>query len=193
MNNEVLDIIISLVKGVKNDGHIDSDGHVLWGCNYLLNQVLRQYDIPKDHYYVSERAAKLWESITSGKIMDYYYKCRVVLDKADGTVVLKCYKGASNSYTEWTPKKGEKLIYRDVFHDEHIVPINVLIKELVELTELNYENVLHILDKIRICKMLKEEDKEIVNRSNRSSDYKIAIAENYKDIKCVNVVTGEAL
>jgi len=71
MNNEVLDIIISLVKGVKNDGHIDSDGRVLWGCNYLLNQVLRQYDIPKDHYYVSERAAKLWESITSGKIMDY--------------------------------------------------------------------------------------------------------------------------
>lgn len=59
MNNEILDIIISLVKGVRADGHIESDNHILWGSDYLLNQVLRQYDIPKDHYYVSERASKL--------------------------------------------------------------------------------------------------------------------------------------
>lgn len=41
--------------------------------------------------------------------------------------------------------------------------------------------------------MLKDEDKTIVNRSNRSSDYKIAVAENYNGIVCVNVVTGEIL
>lgn len=193
MNNEILDIIISLVKGVRADGHIESDNHILWGSDYLLNQVLRQYDIPKDHYYVSERASKLWKRITSEEIMDYYYQKKVTLDKADGTVTLRCYKGSSSHYTEWTPQNGDKLTYRDVFHDEHIVPIKIIINELVKLPELNYENVLGVLDKIRVCKMLKEEDKTIVNRSNRSSDYKIAVAENYNGIVCVNVVTGEIL
>lgn len=39
--------------------------------------------------------------------------------------------------------------------------------------------------------MLKEEDKKIINKANRSTDYRVAIVENYRDIVCVNLKTGQ--
>lgn len=194
MENEILDIIISLINGVKAGGHIESDGQILWGSKYLLNQTIRQYSQPNDHYFISEKALDLWNKITSEDIMSKYYRDRVILDKTDGTITLKCYKGNSKHFTEWTPNKGDGLTYRDVFHDEHIVPVKMIIKELIALEHPNYENVKEILGKIRVCKMLKEEDKLIKNKSNRSTDYKKAIADNYSpQIVCINVVTGEKL
>lgn len=191
MKNEILDMIISLIKGVQAGGHIESEGHILWGSEYLLNQTIRQYNQPKEHYFISEKAYEVWNRITSENIMDKYYRERVALDRTDGSITLKCYKGNSRQFTEWTPNKGDVLTYRDVFHDEHIVPIKMIIKELVELKDLNYESVENILSKIRVCKMLKEEDKKIKNKSNRSTDYKKAIEDNYQEIRCMNLFTGE--
>lgn len=193
--NEILDLIIYLIKGIKNGNSIECDGLKLWNSKYLLNQVIRQYSQPNKYFYVSEKASALWNKITTKKIMDFFYHDKVELDLADGSIALKCYTGNSNSYTEWTPKKGDKLTYRDVFHDEHIVPIKVIINELINLEVLDYKNVKNVLGKIRICKMLKEEDKMIGNKSNRSLDYIEAFKENYAPagIVCTNVETGEVL
>lgn len=191
--NEILDIIISLIKGVQNHNHIESDGHKLWGSKYLLNQVIRQYSQPDDHYFISKDAKELWNKITSDDIMTKFYRDKLTLDKVDGSIVLKCFKGNSNSYTNWTPNKGDKLTYRDVFHDEHIVPVKMIINELIKLKEINYSSVEEVLGKIYICRMLKEEDKKILNKSNRPLDYRQAKKENYGDIVCENVVTHEII
>lgn len=193
--NEIIDIIISLVKGVNNENHIEAGNQKLWGCEYLLNQTIRQYEIPTDHYFVSEEAKKLWDHITSDNITDFYYQKKLTLDRVDGSVKLRCYTGNSKKYTEWTPNKGDKLTYRDVFHDEHIVPVKVIIDELVKLPELNYETVTKVLDNIRVCKMLKSEDKKITNKYKRPLDYKKAIAENYtpNGIVCLDIITGKKI
>ena len=47
------------------------------------------------------------------------------------------------------------------------------------MPSLDYFSVKKILDKIYICKILKEEDYKIVNRSNRPSDYKQVLQSDY--------------
>ena len=66
--NRIFDIIISLLIGIKNHDCLTEttdSGEVLTvtQCKYLLNQTIRQYQIPKDHYFVSEAALELWQKI----------------------------------------------------------------------------------------------------------------------------------
>jgi len=136
-------------------------------AKYLLNQVLRQIELSHQKCYISKNAETLWSSITEQSILDYWYQSKVVNSLSDN-ISIKIYKGASSKSTEERLlKKGDSFKYREVFHDDHIIPINVIINQLLKLDQVDDESIMAIISKISICKMLKEEDREIRERCNR--------------------------
>lgn len=202
-DNKVLDIIISFVKAVKitnvedekNCKHYLDDGNNrLWGAKYLLGQIIRQFGINDDHYFISVAADKLWKEITNGKedIKNYHYTMKVPVHKE---CKLNLYKGAAKE-----PFEKEKAFaptntfqYRQVFHDDHVIPIEDVIQKLISLETLNYENVQKILNNIYVCRMLKSENVELNrgNRNKREWDVKETIEKIYKGIHNINIVGWE--
>jgi len=186
MTNPVLDIIIELIKGVKKEENsvelTDPSGNYfkLNNAKYLLGQVIRQYHLPREKFLLSKRANELWNRLTSEDIFSRYYRCKVVCDRADG-VKIKEYKNNGKQYVERTVNKNESIIFRDVFHDEHTVSVRRIIQELTLLPELTYEAVQAVLDKIYICKMLKEEDRAIKSKVNREIDLDKNLELYYKE------------
>ena len=185
--NRVLDVIINLLMGVKNGKSLREsfNGEIveISNCAYLLNQVIRQYSIPTSHFFISKKAFELWAKIRNDCIFNYTYRDKVVKNTRD-IVSIDKYKGSEKEpYSkDHNLLFGESFIFNDVFTDEHIVPINIIIKELLSLDTYDYLSVKKVLDKIYICKLLKEEDYIIKNRSNRSSDYREVILSDYYDV-----------
>ena len=172
---KVLDIIIEFVKAIKNTPKINKDEayfymndgkNILWNAKYLLGQVLRQYAIKPNHKFISVRASKLWKEITDEEIDNYYYTKGVPVHRE---TILNLYKGAEKEPSQKDIKfeVGQKFAYRQVFHDEHIIPIDMVIEKLCELESVNYENVQKILDNIYMCRMLKSENIKL-NKGNKS-------------------------
>lgn len=169
--NEVLDIIISFIKACKKGkehAYIECDGKRIWSANYLLNQILRQYYIDDNHILVSKKAQEVWNQIAVEEDIKRFNYRNTFTAKID--VEINMYFGAKKDGEQTLIKQGQKVIWNNIFHDEHTIPINVIIKELCSLETLNYANVSKVLDKIYICKMLKEEDRNITEKSNRSSN-----------------------
>lgn len=186
--NKILDIIINLLIGIKNNNLLSEkdDNNVtmsLGGCSYLLNQTIRQYQIAKSHYFISERAFELWNRISTDDILKYTYRDKVVKN-TEYEVAIDKYKGSEKTpfAKSLSIKKGDCFIYNDVFTDEHIVTVSNIIDELLDLPTYDYLSIIKILDKIYICKMLKCEDHIIRNRSNRSTDYREVIVHDYSDV-----------
>lgn len=173
----VYDYIKELVKSIKRDGSIYIGDEKWDGSMYLLGQIIRQYCIPKSHYFVSAKAKELWERITDEDMLNYWYqhKVRCLCDEVE----IKEFSGNSNSYTRRIIHRGDEFVYRAVFHDEHIVPVKIIIEELCSYTDLTYADIRRALSKIYICKLLKEEDKKILHKSNRPSDYREALKRDY--------------
>lgn len=185
--NKILDIIINLIIGIKNNNQLseknNSNTMCLVGCSYLLNQTIRQYQISQSHYFVSEKAFELWNRISTDDIFKYTYRDKVVKN-TEYEVTINKYKGSEKTpFEKSLPiKKGDSFIYNDVFIDEHIVTVSNIIDELLNLPTYDYLSIIKILDKIYICKMLKTEDHIIKNRSNRSTDYREVIVHDYLDV-----------
>ena len=187
LGNPVLDIIINILQNTKNDNGAEKAldriectyggrTYALWNANYLLGQIIRQYQIPKSNFYISKRAFERWHQISEDDIWNYSYRSKIVVQ---GETVVKKYKGASSDGEQVTLGTGADFVFNDVFHDEHIIPINVIIKKLKSLESYNYENVSQILDQICVCRMLKEEDRRIKEKSKRPCDVKTVVNEIY--------------
>lgn len=174
--NTVLDIIIEFVSAVKSSNEITSvvDGqeYKIKAAGYLLGQIIRQYNIPEDHYYISVAAEKKWNELSNKNIWDFVYRYSITCT-SEVPVSVKKYKNNEKEPTKDVIKNGENFIFRDIFHDEHIIPVKVIVEKLIHLEELTYENVEKILDNIYICRILKEEDRKIKEKSNRPFDFEI--------------------
>ncbi len=201
--NVVLDIIIEFIKGCGNkkkddsgkdyavieNGKSGADYMAINSPAYLLGQILRQYHIPPSHYLISGAAVEKWKEISSEPIFKYWYRNPVTKDTDGETEILR-FVGSKNEGELTTIRKGDTFIFRDVFHDEHIVPISMVLEKLCKLDNPDYENVKEILDKIYICRMLKTEDrKNITKKSKRSPelDYKKNIDDYYENIDVIEV------
>ena len=188
MENKVLDIIISLLEGFKEEKEYKqhqltsiSNGrkYCIYNADYLLNQILRNLYLPDDHYLLSKGAKELWDKLSptgenGGDIQKYWYREKLVV-KCKTPVKVNEFKGASNKGIERTLEYGNSFIFRDIFHLEHMIPIEVIIKQLERLVDennLTYDSVSEVLDKIYICRITKEEDRNIdpKYKSDRSFD-----------------------
>jgi len=169
MNNAVLDVLIPFIVATKEEKAISSnDGIVpqMGGTKYLLGQMIRQLCFSRNHYFISKEAKELWEKISSKDIFDYNYRMPVLCEN-ENNVIIKCFKNNSKCYKERTVKQKDFFVYRDVFHDEHMTPVNDIIERLLSLEVPNYENISEILNSIYICKMLKTEDRGLYPKFHR--------------------------
>ena len=200
MRNDVFDIIISLVNSLKEPtefkqhyikSSFENKNYCIYNAEYLLNQILRQISIPDDHYLISKGAKDLWDKLSpngknGNKISDYWYR-EVLTVNSKTSVNVKEFKGASKSATNVPLTKGSTFIFNDVFHLEHVIPIQMIIDELTRLSkagELNYQSLAHVLNMIYVCRMTKEEDRKIEPRykSQRFLDLEKVKSEVYAPV-----------
>ena len=186
--NEIFDIIITLTKGIKESGddriqcNIDGKEYIVWKSRYLLNQYIRLYQIDQSHTLISKKAKEVWEKISNDDINNYYYQ-KIVKCENESPVKVKYYRGNENTFAEKDLIKGDEFHYRQVFHDEHIIPIKLIIDHLVKLNKennLNYKTIEEVLNNIYVCKMLKEEDRGLNNKYNRPYNLDEIIEKYYK-------------
>ena len=191
-NNVVLDIIIEFVKAVKGAKKeivsvVNGKEYKIKAAGYLLGQIIRQYNIPEDHYYISVAAENKWDELSNKNICDFIYRDSITCT-SEVPVSVKKYKNNEKDPTKDVIKNGENFIFRDIFHDEHIIPIRVIIENLLKLDTLTYENVEKILNQIYICRILKSEDRNIKPKSNRPFDFEIVKKQIYESediiLKC---------
>lgn len=185
-NIYILDLIIKYVEAIKKGGILrEKFGDTVievHAARYLLNQTLRQLGLSKDKYFISERAKDLWAKITDEPIEKYFYQDKITCTK-QGPISVDLYRGnEAKSYATIHLKKNDTFTYRTVFSNEHMIPINMIINALLKEKELNYENVLEIIDKIRVCRMLKEEDKKIKRKVTRSLELEEVIKVDYEGV-----------
>ena len=204
--NEVFDLIITLLKPMKNEKDIeciedDKTYRIYSHDNYLLNQTLRRYYQGEDKILISEKAKNLWIQLfdenqmvekKKGKekvekiIRNFSYDDKITVDKKPN-VNIDRFSGNKK-----TPEKdgleieeNQKIQYNDIFHDEHIIPLEMIINELKEIenpeiNEETYKKLKEILDKIYICKMLKSEDRDLMDSRKRNSTNVVKVVEiNY--------------
>lgn len=177
MNNEVLDLIICFVESYKNKtkdwnpnihSTYNGEDYYIWNTQYLFNQIMRQINVPAERYLISRGAQELWDKLApEGKngtdITNYWYREKLTVHNKE-PIVVKSYKGASNNYDEITLVDGKTFVFNDLFHLEHTIPVNMIIDELLKLSDdnrLNYQTVAETINKMYICRMLKSEDRSI--------------------------------
>ena len=86
-NDAIIKSILTLLKEykAKNDPPTNSrkDSNKA-SLKYLINQAIREYDIPKHHRHASRGAQERWEELSSGDIMSKHYQDKVVCDRLKG-------------------------------------------------------------------------------------------------------------
>lgn len=153
----------------------EKGGRIMWGVNYLLGQILRQIDVSNERKHLSVGAINKWEELglKETDIWEYNYQDWVSCNLSK-KVVIEEYIGSSSKpkepKTELIGNCGFK--FRNVFHDEHIVPIHDILETLfmIPKDQLTHEIISEYLDKIHICRMLKSEDRNIHPKYNRGCD-----------------------
>lgn len=190
--NDVLDIIIDLVHGVQSEdnavkGSWKDRELAIGSARYikksglareLLNKTLRFYRIPDENLFVSKKAFEVWKEITDISIWDYHDLQAIKLDNCE-KIVLKTKKFEQIELIRGEKKTTPSIQFNQVFHTEHLTDINSVIDSLCALkgAELNYANVMKILDKICMARILKEEAANLDhnNKTGRGLDLKHVI------------------
>ncbi len=191
MDSTIINIIIDLVNGCKGNDIIvddfDRSQLQMKNCNYLLGQVIRNCLVPEDRWYISEAAIDYWNKITDEDIWKYEYADKIKITKSDVLKNIGLYKGGKSKPEYTTKRRGDIIQFNDLFHDEHMVDVSTIKKEIEKLNPITPEGVKIILDQMRIARILKEEDKRISTKSGRGTDMKyiMKLYEN-ADIKLIN-------
>lgn len=175
LNTPLIDIIMSALKGMQ------------FGCEsmiayrYLLNQSIRQYIIPDENWHLSKAAESLWNSITSCNIRKYNYRQPINCDLANQTPAKK-YQGNSSQGSPTKISKNDLIPFNQLFTAEHMTPVADVIKELEKLNNPSYDDIQNILNQIHICRVTKEEDKQIQPKFGRGLNIDDILAQSYKNI-----------
>lgn len=149
MEDKIVGLVVFLVEGCKNEYAAQESGtHKLWACKYLLNQVLRQINVPPERWYVSIKAKELWSELSDDDFFKYTYNNKVAVKKDYCSKQIGLYKGAQNQPYGYLSE--EQFAFNDIFHDDHIVPISVIEAELIALENPTTEAVSEIIDSIRV-------------------------------------------
>lgn len=190
-NDAIIDSILCLLKGYKDEEKAKQTQN-LNDLKYLLNQSIRQYDIPDGNRHLSMEADKKWKQVmpTTENIMNYHYKQMVdCKNRSNKDVDLKLFKGNTRkTFTTITLKPGDKYIFefRAVFHEEHVVPVQAIVDYLINqnVKKLDAKAIKKLLDdKLHICIILKEEDGNLPKIKRNSFEYQEIIDTVYKEAK----------
>lgn len=161
------------------------------GYGYLLNQSVRQYIIPKSNIHVSKAAAQLWVQL--GMSIDerdeeciLYYEYRDAFEPKKSLSGVQTYVGPKKEIIQVSVKAGEKRAFNTLFIDEHTTPVSDVIDALKsKCADSPCKNdIIEVLDKIHITKMLRVENCTIKPNSGRITplEYNSNGSENILDI-----------
>ncbi len=149
------------------------------GLRYLLGQTIRQYGIPQENHHVSVAAINLWNELSQKPICDYHYQDRVNCDNLKNEKMVNTCKGSSRQITQITLKPNGHFVFRDLFHEDHVIPVSLIMEKLLNLSDINEVSIKNCLNKMHICVLLKEEDRKIGRTRGRSLDYGQVIRDVY--------------
>lgn len=174
MNQAVINAIIALLPTYQS-----ASGRNAQNLRYLIGQLIRQYQLPKDNWHISQAADNRWNQLTTDSIWKYHYKDVVTCDKLSSPTTYGLYKGASKTPVQTTLNKNDKFHFRQMFHEDHVIPVSLIIDELKNLNVVNVTTVTSILDQMHMCIILKEEDRKISWTKGRSLKYQQTINNVY--------------
>jgi hypothetical protein len=176
--DNIVNLIIFLQQKESKDPYtIDHKG-----AKYLLNQTIRQLWLPISRMSLSIEADKLFKKLgyKDEEIFLHFSRMKIT-NKSDQTQTVNLYNGASSKpHEEREVKTGESFLLREVFHDDHIIPITHIIDRLLTINQPSRESVFEILKDISICRLLKDEDRRLP-RTKRPYDEKLIIEKFYYD------------
>lgn len=191
MKNDAIIKAIEILLKAYNSTHGDESNQIRRNANslkYLINQSIRQYDIPSNHWHVSEKALELWNELTNSKIENYHYNDKVICDKLSKPKSIKLYKGGNGKGTYKKLSYGDSFKFNAVFHEDHVIPVSLISEKIVNSKMINYSSIKDILDDMHICVILKKEDRRLGKTKGRSLIFNDIIKDVYNEngIKLAN-------
>lgn len=148
------------------------------GYNYILNQSVRQYVVPEENIHVTVDAQALWDKLFLNSpepkpdIRVYAYQDRIY--PTNDVLAVDTYNGnAKNKRIKRNVVKGEPIEFNKLFIEEHTTPIADMAKALLyrleasPKKELSSSEIVDILDKMHVTKMLKVENSKILLNNGR--------------------------
>lgn len=187
-NSVIIDSILCLLKAYKTLKDSESNKSDLGSLRYLLGQSIRQYDIPKQNLHVSRAALDFWKTLSTQKIGDYHYRNTVVCNNLKTDIEVKSYTGATSTGTTFSLKPGKTFIFRNLFHEDHIIPVSFILNELIDMDSVDKESIENCLNKMHLCVLLKKEDRNL-GRTQGRGDFETTIKNAYKDIEVLPIDT----
>ena len=165
-------------KGCKK--YIDS-------LRYLLGQSIRQYDVPEENYHISQAAKERWDELSNDCIRNYWYRKQVKCDKLTVAKRFKLYKGSEKEGKEELLNPGDPLVFRQMFHEEHTIPVSLIMNELTGSSKIStMKDIEGLLDSMHISILLKDEDRDINAKFGKTNGRSLIFSDNVKNIynKC---------
>lgn len=184
-NRALIDSIKRLLDAFHELSDLSNqDKTVLSGLRYLLGQSVRQYVIPSENHHVSKAALDQWKCLSKDKIENYRYRDMVKCDNLNKPKCFRLFKGANNkgAYRKLSP--NESFIFRDMYHEDHVIPVSLILNELISAEKINIEMIKNTLDKMHMCVILKIEDRKIGRTRERTLDFE----KNKKDVYEANEI-----
>ena len=183
MKNEAIiksiEYLLCELKSLKNKEANNKDINSLL---YLLGQSIRQYDIPAANCHISVCAKQRWEELSNDDIWKYWHRKQVKCDRLKFPKSFNVYKGSANTPVQTTLNPGLSFTFRDMFHEEHIIPVSLIMKKLINTSCIKIQTIKAILDSMHVCVILKEEDRRVNKQhgkiANRTGDF----SQNEKNI-----------
>ena len=180
-NEAIIKSIIVLLKAYRTfHGQINIDKAALISFRYLLGQSIRQYDIPIENYHISQAAFERWEQLSKDKIERYHYRDLVKCNNLTKLYRFKQFKGASKSGNPRKLHPNGSFVFRDMFHEDHVIPVSLILNELIKIKTVDENSVKVQLNKMHICIILKEEDRKLGRTINRTANFLDTINNVYK-------------
>ena len=92
----------------------------------------------------------------------------------------KQFKGASKSGKYRKLHPNGSFVFRDMFHEDHVIPVSLILNELIQIKTVDENSVKVQLNKMHICIILKEEDRKLGRTINRTANFLDTINNVYK-------------
>ena len=183
-NKAIIKSIKALLSEYAKSGGSDKDRNSL---RYLLGQSIRQYDIPEKKYHISVCAKQRWQELSKDIIANYWYRKQVKCDNLKVPKSYDLYKGSTKKGVPTTLNPMASFTFRDMFHEEHIIPVKIILEKLIGTTTINDKTIKGILDDMHICIILKEEDRMINQKFGKTANRRDNFAQN---VKCIYNACG---
>lgn len=170
----LLDAYNKTLSDKSNQGKRNSNS-----LKYLINQSIREYEIPSDNWHVSKAALALWKDLTKEDIKNYHYRDVVKCDNLKQPWNTDLFQGANKEGDEREIFPNDSFLFNELFHEDHVIPVSLILEEIVKLKKINYKSIKEVLDKMHICVILKEEDRKLGRTKGRNIDFNKTIVDVY--------------